>query len=251
MKDKLVITIMAAGEGKRMNSTLPKVLHLFNGEPMLVRIIKESSKLKPHKIIVITGKYHSQIKLTLNDYLDPDTFKMIHFVKQNEPKGTAHAIKQTLEYYDDDSNVLILNGDMPLITSNILTSFIGGLDDEPRILVAKLDNPYGYGRILSKLNVFIGIKEEKDCNQEEKLIDIINVGIYYFHSTLLKKYVPIIDNNNCQNEFYLTDIVKVIKNNSDLNIKTYQIPENYKYQIMGVNTQSELQELELKYKNII
>jgi bifunctional N-acetylglucosamine-1-phosphate-uridyltransferase/glucosamine-1-phosphate-acetyltransferase GlmU-like protein len=114
-------------------------------------------------------------------------------------------------------------------------------------MVAKLDNPFGYGRILyDDKNNFIGIKEEKDCNIIEKNIKITNVGIYFFHSSILKKYIPLIDNDNNQKEYYLTDIIKVIKNNivDNINIYTHCIEDNLTYQIMGVNTQEELLNLQ-------
>jgi len=265
----LTVTIMAAGEGKRMNSNIPKVLHLFKGKPMLVRIILEVFKLNASKIIVITGKYHNLIKETLDKYFQNN---IINYVQQNNPCGTGDAIKCTLDYYSNNENVLILNGDMPLITSNLLKKFIEEYNyNSNKIMVAKLDNPFGYGRIIyDNENNFIGIKEEKDCSIEEKNIKITNVGIYYFHSTVLQRYIPLINNNNNQKEYYLTDIIKVIKEsnidiidniftselrsteNSSLSslrfdkfiVYTYCINDNLIYQIMGVNTQEELANLE-------
>jgi len=260
----LVITIMAAGEGKRMNSDIPKILHKFNSIPMLIRIIIESHKLVPNKIIVITGKYDQLIKDTINEYFSEDNQDILHniiYVKQEIPNGTGDAIKSTLEYYNNYDNVLILNGDMPLISSFLLKKFISNENKDPlysfdidknaKLLVAQLDNPYGYGRILyNNYGEFIGIKEEKDCLEEEKKINIINVGIYYFNGEILKKYIPIINNNNAQKEYYLTDIIKIIRQFSDINIETYQIEEEIKYQIMGVNTQEELKNLEKQYELI-
>jgi bifunctional N-acetylglucosamine-1-phosphate-uridyltransferase/glucosamine-1-phosphate-acetyltransferase GlmU-like protein len=246
----LTVTIMAAGEGKRMNSNIPKVLHNFNGIPMLIRIILESSKLNPNRIIIITGKYDILIKDTLKNYFENNNinlFDRLTFINQTVPCGTADAIKYTLESYSDDEEVLILNGDMPLISSNLLEKFIS--ERSPRLLLAQLENPYGYGRILyDNDNKFIGIKEEKDCNEDERLIDITNVGIYYFNSMLLKKYIPMIDCNNVQKEYYLTDIVKVIREHSNISIETYIIEESMKYQIHGVNTKKELEDLEERYK---
>jgi UDP-N-acetylglucosamine diphosphorylase/glucosamine-1-phosphate N-acetyltransferase len=244
----LTVTIMAAGEGKRMNSNIPKVLHLFKGIPMLIRIILEVFKLNPNKIIVITGKYHNLIKETIDKYFEFSKENII-YVQQKNPSGTGEAIKCTLNNYSNNENVLILNGDMPLITSSLLEKFIEYNLNNNKIMVAKLDNPFGYGRILyDNENNFIGIKEEKDCNIEEKNIKITNVGIYFFHSLVLKKYIPLIDNNNMQNEYYLTDIIKVIKydkeNLSKQKIYTYCIEEEFKYQIMGVNTKDELINLE-------
>ena len=249
MTKNLVITIMAAGEGKRMNSSIPKVLHLFNDVPMLVRIINEANKLNPSKIIIITGKYDELIKETLKLYLN-SKFDNLTFVQQKNPNGTGDAINSTLHLYNENENVLILNGDTPLISYNLLHNFIK-LNYDALLLVAELNNPFGYGRILyNNENDFLGIKEEKDANEEEKKIKIVNVGIYYFTSEVLQKYIPLIDNKNVQNEYYLTDIVKIIKTNSNIIIKTHLIEEELKYQILGVNTQEELLDLQNKYKNV-
>jgi bifunctional UDP-N-acetylglucosamine pyrophosphorylase/glucosamine-1-phosphate N-acetyltransferase len=237
---------MAAGEGKRMNSNIPKVLHKFNDIPILVRIINESLKLNPKKIFIITGKYDLLIKDTISQYINNVN---IIYIKQNIPLGTGDAIKSTLEFYSDEDNVLILNGDMPLISSNLLNNFIEN-NDESKILVANLENPFGYGRIIyNSNNDFIGIKEEKDCNEIEKNISTINVGIYLFSSKILKKYILMIDNNNKQNEYYLTDIIKILFQTTNIKIKTHLVNESIKYQILGVNTQNELKELEIIYNN--
>jgi bifunctional UDP-N-acetylglucosamine pyrophosphorylase/glucosamine-1-phosphate N-acetyltransferase len=246
--NNLVVTIMAAGEGKRMNSDIPKVLHKFKGIPMLIRIILEVIKLSPKKIIIITCKHDLLIKNTIMRTLEYNIFQELIFVQQNIPNGTGYAIKCTLNYYEDNENVLILNGDMPLISNKLLYNFVKDLDSA-KLLVSKLENSYGYGRIIyDDNNKFIGIIEEKDCNENEKKINIINAGIYFFNSDILKKYIPLIDNNNVQKEYYLTDIIKIIRNNnSNIDIKTYLIEDQLKYQIQGVNTQEELKNLEDHY----
>lgn len=249
--NNLVVTIMAAGEGKRMNSNIPKVLHLFKNIPMLIRIILEVIKINPKKIIIITGKYDELIKKTIFEYININDIDNLFFVEQKNPNGTGDAIKCTLDHYPDNEiidKVLILNGDMPLISSELLLKFINNLENnESKLLVAELENPYGYGRIIYNNDIFYEIKEEKDCLIEEKNINIVNVGIYIFPSNILKKYIPMINNNNSQKEYYLTDIIKLIKNNSNININTYKIENNLKYQILGVNTQEELKLLENKY----
>ena len=254
--NNLTVTIMAAGEGKRMNSIIPKVLHNFNGIPMLIRIILESIKLSAKKIIIITGKYDTLIKSEIKSYFDKNNisfYEKLIFVQQTAPNGTGDAIRSTLDVYSDSEDVLILNGDMPLLQAGLLQNFMQNYSPA-KLLVAQLDNPYGYGRILydndnnnENSKKFIGIKEEKDCSPSEKEIQIINAGIYLFHSTILKKYIPLITNDNTQNEYYLTDIVKVIRANSNINIDTYQIDDSLKYQIQGVNTQKELYELETNF----
>lgn len=241
---------MAAGEGKRMNSDIPKVLHKFNDIPILIRIINVSLNLNPNKIFIITGKYDLLIRETISQYIDLSKINNIIFIKQKIPLGTGDAIKSTLEYYNDNDKVLILNGDMPLISYELLNDFIKNNYDE-KILVAELDNPFGYGRILyNNTNNFIGIKEEKDCNDIEKKINIVNVGIYLFSSNILKKYIPMINNENKQNEYYLTDIIKILINNSTIKIKTHFVDKSIQYQILGINTQNELKELENIYKNL-
>ena len=248
--NNLTVTIMAAGEGKRMNSIIPKVLHNFNGTPMLIRIILESIKLCAKKIIIITGKYDDLIKSEIKSYFDKNNisfYDALIFVQQTVPNGTGDAIRSTLHEYSDSEDVLILNGDMPLLKADLLQNFM--LTYSPaKLLVAQLDNPYGYGRILyeddNNLKKFIGIKEEKDCSSSEK---DINAGIYLFHSTVLKKYIPLITNDNIQKEYYLTDIVKIIRANSDIDIRTYHIEDSLKYQIQAVNTQKELHDLETNF----
>jgi len=251
MTSSLTITIMAAGEGKRMRSSLPKVLHLFNGLPMLVRILFEVQELNPQKIIIITGKYDALIKDTILENIknNSDLLNKITYIQQTNPKGTGHAILCTLDNYIDEDNVLILNGDMPCIKSATLNNFIeNGINS---LFVAKLDNPFGYGRVISDENNSVKyIREEKDCNEDEQSCKLINVGIYYFSATKLKKYIPLIDSNNIQNEYYLTDIVKIMNNdnreNKNVNnkITIYEINENNNYQIQGVNTPEELKNLE-------
>ena len=257
----LCITIMAAGEGKRMNSNIPKVLHPFKGIPMLVRIVRECIDLKPSKIIIITGKYHDLIKETVFKYIREhhsfenkiqEVFDNLFFIKQEEPKGTGHAIHCTLDSISTSENVLILNGDMPLVSGKLLQKFV---DEKPlqnaRLMVADLECPFGYGRILTDSNKsMIGIREEKDCSTEEKLIQLVNVGMYYVKGEILKKYIPLIKDDNVQKEFYLTDLVKVfLEDDKDSyhKFEYYCIEEEMKYQIYGVNTQQELRNLENKY----
>ena len=123
MIENLVITILAAGEGKRMKSDIPKVLHLFNGRPMLVRIIETTLLLNPKKIVIITGKYNALIKNILSTFFDINN-SIIEFVIQTTPLGTGDAIRGCLSCYEKDDKVLILNGDMPLINKEVLEKFI-------------------------------------------------------------------------------------------------------------------------------
>jgi bifunctional UDP-N-acetylglucosamine pyrophosphorylase/glucosamine-1-phosphate N-acetyltransferase len=237
--DNLVVTILAGGQGKRMRSDIPKVLHLFKEKPMLARIIETVRELQPKKIIIVTGKFHPVIVQTLSKCID--IFGLV-FVKQPEPLGTGHAIKCCLDEYEPEDKVLILNGDTPIITCDILQKFIEGSRGSCNVLTARFENPFGYGRIIyDKDGDFTGIVEEKDCSESQKKINIINGGIYYIHGFILKQFIPFISNNNVQKEFYLTDIVKTVKDKSWNVIATVLLDESETHYISGVNTPEELE----------
>jgi UDP-N-acetylglucosamine diphosphorylase/glucosamine-1-phosphate N-acetyltransferase len=245
-----IIIIMAGGLGKRMNSNIPKVLHKIHNIPMIVRIIEEAKKLNPMHIYIIVGKYRSIIENTIKEYINIDT--NITFILQEEALGTGHAIQcceTTLykKYIENNisNNVLILSGDVPLIKSDTMKQMLINLN-KIKIMVTKLDNPTGYGRIANLNNSvsFDKIVEEKDCTPDQKMIQKVNCGIYAFDINILCKYIHCITNDNAQKEFYLTDIVEIIKNKENIDIDMYEILPDQQYEIMGVNTIEQLEQLE-------
>jgi len=224
----LVVTILAGGNGTRMRSEYPKVLHSFEGKPMLTRIVETAYKLNPKRIIIVTGKHHDKIVNTINTQVKD---KEIIYVQQPIAQGT-------------EDKVLILNGDTPKLTHTILETFITHAKGSCNILCAKLENPQGYGRICqNELGEVEGIIEEKDCSAIQKQIQIVNTGIYYMDTTILQKYIPLITNNNKKEEFYLTDVVKIVKNNSWDVIHAVKLNESSNKYIMGVNSPEELIDL--------
>jgi len=236
----LTIVILAAGEGKRMNSTIPKVLHKFDSVPMLVRIIKTVKTINPNKILIVTGKYEDLIKQTISEYIEMDN---IFFIKQQVAMGTGDAVRSCVSHFDPDDNILILNGDTPLITSDILRQFTKN-SSPANIIVARINNPHGYGRIIyDEFNHFKEIIEEKECDDKQKKINIINSGIYLIKGLLLIKFVPLIECDNSQKEYYLTDIFKLIKTNTNEIIRTYLLEDGETKYIRGANTQEELASL--------
>jgi hypothetical protein len=118
-----------------------------------------------------------------------------------------------------------------------------------KIMTTELENSSGYGRIIELHSEFLKIKEEKDCLPEEKLIKKINCGIYSFNTEILCKYLPYLNNNNSQNEYYLTDIIEIIKMNEKIKVDMFNIPNNKHHEIMGINTKEQLLELEKFMKN--
>lgn len=244
--NKLIVAIMAGGLGKRMESNIPKVLHKLNKLPLIVHVINTALQLNPEKILIIVGKYKIEIEKEIKKYIN----KNIEYIIQNEPLGTGHAVRCCIDYFKDniDSNILILSGDVPLISKDTLFKFINTSNNKISLLINEINNPYGYGRIILKNNIFDKIVEEKDANNEEKLINIINSGIYYIKSDLLVKYLPLINNNNNQNEYYLTDILEIIKNRENININLFLLEKNKNYEILGVNTKDQLIFLENTYR---
>ena len=235
-----IVLIMAGGLGKRMNSELPKVLHLLKEKPLIVHVIETALKINPIKIGIIVGKYRNIIQETINQYLK-DTSK-IEYIIQPEALGTGHAIMCCKDFFSNykNSSVTILSGDVPLIKSETLERLNISLNNcEATILINKLDNPGGYGRIIIDRDQFVKIVEEKDCNDRERKVDLVNSGIYSFKTETIHNNISKITNNNKQNEYYLTDIFNFINKKS---IDLLYL-EN-KYEVMGVNTPEQLMSLE-------
>jgi len=241
-----IVTILAGGEGKRMRSSVPKVLHLFDGKPILVRILEVAKSLSPDKIIVVTGKFHRQIRLSLEKYIS--AVSEILFVEQPEALGTGNAVDVCLPHYTNDNDeVLILNGDMPLLNRDVIDRLVRSRTVSGGTLVTSiLENPTGYGRIIYKGENHgqrFKIVEEAACTEEERTVCEINVGIYLFRADVLKQCVPFLPYHSSKREYYFTDVVKMAFD-AGVQILAYQLEEKDNYMIRGVNTPEELKELE-------
>ena len=233
-----IIIIMAGGLGKRMQSSIPKVLHCVKDKPMLVHVIERAIELNPDKILIVVGKYLPVISECLKSH---NLLDKIEFVNQPKALGTGHAIQCCRHHLNRDANVLILSGDVPLIKTSTLQHMMDGVKDA-RIMTTILDDPHGYGRIIEHDRTFVKIVEEKDCDDHQRLCQKTNAGIYAFNSRMLYKYLPLISNNNAQNEYYLTDVLELMKID-DLTIDLYDIPTEQQIELTGVNTKEQLEEL--------
>lgn len=243
-----VIVIMAGGLGKRMESDLPKVLHKINGVPMLVKILGTIRELEKRisvaKVMVVVGKYREVIEKTVNEYMDVDNW--IQWVDQPQAMGTGHALQCCLPFLCDylSSNVLILSGDVPMLRMETMLELIS-LRGGVRIITTHLSSPSGYGRILvSGGNEFLAIVEEKDCDAEKKKITEVNGGIYCIDGFWLYKYLPLLKNDNSQGEYYLTDIVGLIREREGVGVKRFVLEVEKQIEILGVNTRQQLLDLE-------
>ncbi|MBK0001932.1 bifunctional UDP-N-acetylglucosamine diphosphorylase/glucosamine-1-phosphate N-acetyltransferase GlmU [Erwinia sp. S38] len=195
------VVILAAGKGTRMYSDLPKVLHLLAGKPMVQHVIDAAKVLNAQQINLVYGHGGDLLKSTLDD-------ASLNWVLQAEQLGTGHAMQQAAPHFADDEDILMLYGDVPLISVDTLRRLQsakpeGGIG----LLTVILDNPTGYGRIIREGGNVVGIIEQKDAAPEQLQINEINTGILIANGADLKRWLSKLTNNNAQGEYYITDII--------------------------------------------
>jgi UDP-N-acetylglucosamine pyrophosphorylase len=241
-RQRNLVLIMAGGLGKRMNSDLPKVLHELNGLPLIVHVVKSALQIDATSVIyIIVGKYRDQIEKTINEHFVKSDY--IRYINQPEPLGTGHAIQcclPTLNEYFPNSRVLILSGDVPFFSTQSMRELMN-IWSKATIVCTQMEEPHGYGRIIQSP---IQIVEEKDCSNEEKLVKLVNCGIYVFENSFLCQNLPKINNNNAQQEYYLTSIFS----GGEEKVRLFEIPAEKQYEVCGINTREQLEEM--RYKTI-
>ena len=200
MTRALHIVILAAGEGKRMKSTLPKVLQKIAGRPMLSHVVDAARALEPAALHIVYGHGGAQVREAFSDQND------LCWIEQSEQKGTGHAVQQAMPAIPDNARVMVLYGDVPLIRTETLQAMLA-FDASLVVLAAELENPTGYGRIvLDAVGSVAAIVEQKDASAEQRALHLINTGMIAAHATPLKKWLSELKTNNAQGEYYLTDI---------------------------------------------
>ena len=245
----VVIIILAAGKGTRMGLTdKPKVMAELSGKPLLGHVLDAIIPLHPKEIIPVIGFK----KETVVDYLS-EQYPGIKPVYQLSQLGTGHAVMQTAERLSDfEGYALILTGDTPLISTNTLSNLlkkVQELSPTPIAITVStfLDEPKGYGRILrSSTGDFVGIIEEKDANDAERLIQEINTGMFLVKARQLFEALANISNTNVQGEYYLTDIIGYLHKEGYV---VTAIPSVDSTEFMGINTLVELQQAEIVYSS--
>ncbi len=232
----LEVVILAAGQGTRMRSSLPKVLHTLSGKPLLQHVIDTALKLNATKTHVVYGHGGEMVKESL-------AYNDVSWVIQEQQLGTGHAVAQSLPNIDDASNVLILYGDVPLTKLETLNRLIdAGRDTGIALLTVRLKDPYGYGRIVrSESGAVKRIVEQKDADDKTRLINEGNSGMLVVKAKLLKQWVERLDNNNVQGEFYLTDIIEMAVNDG---IDVNSVICDDEDEVLGVNDRKQLAYLE-------
>jgi len=228
----LSIIILAAGQGTRMNSARPKVLHPLSGRPMLAHVLDTARSLQGTDIHVVIGHGAEQVRAELPD-VD------VQWVLQAPQLGTGHAVAQAMPAVPDENAVLVMYGDVPLISKAALQPLclLAG-QGMAAVLTAELDDPAGYGRILHHADGSIcGIVEEKDASAKQKAIHEINTGFLAAPAARLRGWLAALDNSNAQGEYYLTDVIAraVTEGTSVRGITTDNIEE-----VMGINDRQQL-----------
>jgi bifunctional UDP-N-acetylglucosamine pyrophosphorylase/glucosamine-1-phosphate N-acetyltransferase len=232
---KLSVIILAAGQGTRMKSALPKVMHKLAGIPMLEHVYNRSLELGADDIHIVYGHGGEH----LHDYCSDFD---VEWVLQDKQLGTAHAVEQASPHIDDDHVVLILYGDVPLIKSKTLKTLINDVtQDSIALLTVDLHDPAGYGRIIRDGNNVVAIVEHKDATDAQKQIREVNTGILALYAGYLNSCLKKIENNNVQGEFYLTDIIELAVKDGKTVVTTQ--PDNA-YEVEGVNDRNQLSRLE-------
>ena len=238
-KDQTSIIILAAGKGSRMKSPKAKVLHSVSGKPMLFHIIKASLEIS-NDVSVVIAHQKEAVQEQMEALFDGLTFVVQD--SENFP-GTGGAMKNVAPKND---KVLVLNGDMPLITASSLQGFLD-TDADVIMSIFDLENPDGYGRVVIENGQVQYIVEQKDSNADELKVTTVNAGIYAFSKKVIETYIPRLSNDNAQEEYYLTDVVAMAREDG-LNIAPLLVDEEH---FKGVNSKKDLADSEVIMQNRI
>ena len=231
----LSVIILAAGQGTRMRSELPKVLQPLAGRPLLTHVLDCAAAIHADDVAVVYGHGGAVVKTACDR-------NGLRWVLQAEQLGTGHAVQQAMPETPDDNQVLVLFGDVPLLTAATLERLIAGTPaDAVSILTVDLDNPTGYGRIVRQGDDVRGIVEHKDADAEQLKIAEINTGVMIAPAASLKRWLDAIGNDNAQGEYYLTDVVGMAVTEG---MAVRGVKADNGTEVMGINDKKQLAEAE-------
>jgi UDP-N-acetylglucosamine diphosphorylase/glucosamine-1-phosphate N-acetyltransferase len=238
--------ILAAGKGTRMNSDLPKVLHELANKPMIEYVLEAGRNAGIQNITIVIGHAKEKVENVVKQWNDRHSDVDIKFHTQEQQLGTGHAVITAEKILKGSGDYLVvLLGDVPLIRSETIKECYHKIINENAsmlVITTIVDNPSGYGRIIHNQNGEIcSIREENDATTEEKLINEINTGVFFFKSSSLWKYIHLLNNHNAKNEYYLTDMVEIMSANHE-KIITHLCEDHVQFQ--GINSPDQLKTLE-------
>ena len=236
----LHVVVLAAGQGKRMQSRRPKVLHELAGRPMLSYVVGAAKRLTPASVTIVYGHGGDLVPRTL-EALD------VHWCLQAEQLGTGHAVGLVMPDLPDDGEVLVLYGDVPLVETDTLRSLVDAASSGAvGLLTVELDDPSGYGRVLrDEERRVVGIVEHKDANEAELAVHEVNTGIVAAPVARLRGWLTALDADNAQGEFYLTDIIAMAVSEG-VTVRTERAQNAD--EVLGVNDRLQLVHLERVYQ---
>ena len=231
----IAVIVMAAGKGTRMKSDLPKVLHEINGKPLLLHVLETANELKPQRVVVVLGHGRALVEQVIEN-------TGVDVAIQDPPMGTGHAVMQAeMALTGFNGDVLILSGDVPLLTADSLkrlTDYHRAKQAAITVASTRAPNPFGYGRIVrNEAGEFLRIVEHKDASDAELAIDEINSGIYCVRCRPLFSALHRTSNNNAKGEYYLTDIISILREDGE-RVEAVEIADFN--EVQGINTQEEL-----------
>ncbi len=239
MSEGLHIIILAAGEGTRMQSNLPKVLHTVGGQPMLMHLLQTASSLQPDLIHVVVGSGADRVCEACGDF-------SVNWVEQAERQGTGHAVDQAMPDVPDNAHVLVLLGDHPLIPAEVLQQMSRPPLPALAVLTMVLDDPKGYGRVeRDRTGRINGIVEERDATPTQRAIHEVNTGIILAQAAPLRHWLQQLECSNSKNEYYLTDIFAMAYKEG-YEIRAVQAPDPRDLQ--GANDRRQVAALEHRYR---
>ncbi len=233
------VVILAAGQGKRMNSDLPKVLHRLAGTPLLGHVLVAARALKPSRIVIVYGHGGEAVRAMFDAQSD------LVWVKQEPQLGTGHAVMQALPLLDDKLPTLVLYGDVPLIRATTLARLIEVAGKGVGLLTVEPDDPEGYGRIVRSRGKVTRIVEQKDATPKQREIREVNTGIMVAPTKKLKTWLDALKNDNAQKEYYLTDVIAAAVA-AKVPVGTEQPGADW--ETLGVNSKTHLADLERFYQ---
>jgi bifunctional UDP-N-acetylglucosamine pyrophosphorylase/glucosamine-1-phosphate N-acetyltransferase len=238
---ELLSIILAAGEGTRMKSSIPKVLHPVGGLPVVSHVLR-AAKAAGSTIAVVVGPNHDAVEAAVTRFEAG-----AHISRQDERRGTAHAVQQAREAFEAaEGHVLVLYADTPLVSGETISRIVSRLDEGADIVVVgfRPDNPSGYGRLLTEGSRVNAIREHKDATEEEREIRLCNSGILGFRGDVLRSVIDRIGNQNAKGEYYLTDAIELAAGDS----RRVDFIEADARELVGVDNRVKLAEAEATFQ---
>lgn len=235
----LAVIVLAAGKGTRMESDLPKVLHILRGKPLVAHVLDAAQILEPSRLICVVGHRAELVETEVGR-----SHSQVEFVNQGEMLGTGHAVLQTQKALADfDGEILVTCGDAPLLTSATLADLVEKRrenDAAAAMLVGRLDAPGSYGRVVLDGSRVEKIVEAKDASSEELALPTVNAGTYCFRARDLWAQLARVGNDNKSGEYYLTDVIGLLREAGETVVGVHVCER----EMTGINTKSELAALE-------